>query len=103
MSATEPAELRAFRELEGLVRHLGEELAVFRKRALAAEAQLKDAGHDAPKIGHAGAPRETDLEAVNRELRRRVEHAEGRVRQLMERVRFLRQQIQASGAAAGRP
>ena len=34
-------ELASFRELELLVRHLGDELASFRRRALTAEARLK--------------------------------------------------------------
>jgi len=97
MSANEPADLRAFRELESLVRSLGEELATFRRRALAAEAQLKEAGHELPAGNSSG-----DLTAENRELRRRVEHAEQRVRQLMDRVRFLRQQIQVTNVPAGR-
>ena len=104
MSANEPAELRAFRELETLVRNLGEELAAFRKRALAAEAQLKDAGQEVPRAPRSdGAGGGGDLAAENRALRARVEHAENRVRQLMDRVRFLRQQIQlTTSVPAGR-
>jgi len=99
MSANEPADLRAFRELESLVHSLGDELTTFRRRALAAEAQLKESGREVAPAGGAHA----DVAAENRELRGRVEHAEQRVRQLMERVRFLRQQIQlTTGAPAGR-
>lgn len=107
MSANEPPELRAYRELEGLVRHLGEELAVFRRRALAAEAQLKDG---APVTAKQGASKSAalgehlaDLETENHALRTRVERAEDRVRQLMDRVRFLRQQVQlTANMPAGR-
>ena len=101
MSANEPADLRAFRELESLVRSLGDELTTFRRRALAAESQLKDSGRSGPSTG--ATPASGDLAAENRELRRRVEHAEQRVRQLMDRVRFLRQQIQlTTSVPAGR-
>jgi len=101
MSANEPADLRAFRELESLVHSLGDELTTFRRRALAAEAQLKESGREVTPAGAGGA--HADVAAENRELRGRVEHAEQRVRQLMERVRFLRQQIQlTTGASAGR-
>ncbi|HMC54985.1 MAG TPA: hypothetical protein VKH19_07440 [Gemmatimonadaceae bacterium] len=103
MSDNEPADLHAFHELELLVRNLGEELSTFRRRALAAESQLKDAGHDVPASGVAEGGGRGDLAVENRELRRRVEHAEERVRQLMDRVRFLRQQIQlTTGVPAGR-
>jgi hypothetical protein len=97
MSANEPADLRAFRELEGLVRSLGEELTTFRRRALAAETKLKETGHEIPTASVSG-----DLAAENRELRRRVEQAEQRGRQLGDRVRFLRQQIQVTSVPAGR-
>lgn len=99
MSANEPPELRAYRELEILVRHLGEELATFRRRALAAEAQLKDGGREPSKgaARSAGGDR-TDLETENRVLKTRIESAEDRVRQLMDRVRFLRQQIQLTSS-----
>ncbi len=102
MSGNEPPELRAYRELETLVRHLGEELAVFRRRALAAEAQLGDPRTRARGEGvrDHGRGRDSlsanaaDLETENRALRAQVARAEERVRQLMDRVRFLRQQVQ---------
>jgi hypothetical protein len=96
----ERQELKAFHELESLVRSLGEELAAFRRRALAAEAQLKEGGQPAAraKFGSgASGQSETDV------LRTRLAHAEERVKQMMDRVRFLRQQVQAqTGAGAGR-
>ena len=103
MSDSERPEERAFTELETLVRHLGEELAAFRRRAIAAEAQLREAGH-APR--DPGAPatgdRVAELEAENTALRARVGRAEEQVRQMLDRVRFLRQQLQTqatTGAA----
>jgi len=42
MSDSERPEIIAFRDLEQLVRHLGDELAGFRRRALLAEARVRD-------------------------------------------------------------
>lgn len=107
------AELRSFRELESLVRNLGEELATFRRRALAAETQLKEAPAPAqPKAGgrtsggtrlpaSAGVGRGAELEAENEALRVRLAGAAERVRQMLDRVRFLRQQVQLQAAGAG--
>jgi hypothetical protein len=108
MSGNERPELHAYRELETLVRHLGEELATFRRRALSAEAQLKDGpgphvGHAAKGRGAATGEKMTELETENATLKTRLDRAEDRVRQVMDRVRFLRQQLQAetTGARAG--
>ena len=91
MSAKERPEVAAFRELETLVRSLGEELAVWRRRAVQAEEKLNQpAGR-----GKGGADSETAA------LKTRLHRAEERVRQMMESVRFLRQQLLADGAAAG--
>lgn len=90
---------RAFDELETLVRHLGEELAAFRRRALSAESQLKESGHAVAGKGRSPlAERLAELEEENAELRARVTKADDRIRQMLERLRFLRQQLQ-SGAA----
>ena len=80
----------AFRELEVLVRNLGEELATFRSRAQAAEARLKAIG----ARGGDGHPEErvAQLEEENRRLRARVDGAAERTRKMLQRVRFLRQQ-----------
>jgi predicted nucleic acid-binding Zn-ribbon protein len=102
MSDNDRPELRAFRELESLVRNLGEELATFRRRALVAEAQLKESGHSGVKGKAALSDRLAELEAENETLRKRLDLAEDRVRQMTDRVRFLRQQIQQVPAAAGR-
>ncbi len=90
MSDRERPELAAFRELQQLIGHLGEELAGFRRRALQAEARLRTleegggAEAAADRLGH--------LEHENTELRRRLEAATTRTRQVLDRVRFLRQQ-----------
>ena len=107
MSDSVRPETIAFRELETLVRSLGEELAAFRRRALSAEAQLKDGagsghGKGASRTGaHAHGDRLTELETENEALKTRLDRAEDRVRQVMDRVRFLRQQLQADTATAG--
>lgn len=103
MSGNDRPDLHAFTELETLVRHLGEELAVFRRRAIAAEAQLKDSG-PAPKSVGRGAPstgKSADLETENEALKTRLGRAEDRVSQMMERVRFLRQQLQSQTQTTG--
>ena len=98
----ERPELKAFRELETLVRSLGEELATFRRRALAAEAQLKDAA-DNPVRPRSATGASSELHAENEALRTRLARAEERAKQMLDRVRFLRQQLQAqAGAGAGR-
>ena len=103
MSDNERPELRAYRELETLVRHLGEELAAFRRRAIAAEAQLKEAGHTPRGAAKGGdVDRVQELQAENDALRSRVGRAEERVRQMLDRVRFLRQQLQSQAVGAGR-
>jgi len=95
MSAKERPEVAAFRELETLVRHLGEELAAWRRRAMQAETQLKEQPSGRGKAAASGADPESAA------FKTRVHRAEERVRQMMESVRFLRQQLQSDGAAAG--
>ncbi len=81
----------AFLELEVHVRHLGEELATFRKRAHAAEARLKALGASA--AGDATAEeRVSALEAENAALRSRLAEAADKTRAMLDRARFLRQQ-----------
>ncbi|MEX2181645.1 MAG: hypothetical protein WD771_06350 [Gemmatimonadaceae bacterium] len=81
----------AFGELELLVRNLGEELSVFRKRAHAAETRLKALG--ASPAGDASAEeRLAALQDENARLRERLSQASERTRTMIDRVRFLRQQ-----------
>lgn len=101
MSGNERPELQAFRELETLVRHLGEELATFRRRALVAEAQVKESGGAGGKSRTGLGERLAELEQENAALRLRLDRAEERVRQMMDRVRFLRQQLQVDATAVG--
>jgi hypothetical protein len=100
MSDSERPEIVAFRDLEQLVRHLGDELAGFRRRALLAESRLRDleTEEQAPDVKQQRAldDRVTDLEHENAVLRARLESATERTRQMLERVRFIRQQAQKS-------
>lgn len=93
-----------FAELERLVRHLGEELAFFRRRALDAERRARElAAHPTPptpppELAAPAAPdaaataRLAALEAENADLRERLREAAERTRALADRVRFVRQQ-----------
>lgn len=90
-SDSERPELEAFDELQQLVRHLGDELASFRKRALQAEARVKTYD-SAPGAARVNPERVQRLETENADLKRRLEAARERTRQVLDRVRFLRQQ-----------
>jgi hypothetical protein len=89
-------DVEAFRELETLVRDLGEQLASYRRRALAAEDRLRhiDSTSDQPE-----APRVREriraLEQENATLKGRLDAATARTRSVLDRVHFLRQQSQA--------
>lgn len=99
MSDSVRPEIAAFRELETLVHHLAEELASFRRRALVAEARLRDLEEDGAEPERARqrelAERCTRLEQDNEAMKGRLNAATARTRQMLERVRFLRQQTQA--------
>jgi len=81
----------AFADLERLVHHLGDELASFRRRALQAEARVK-ALESSPGATRTSPERIEKLERENANLKMRLETARARTRQMLERVRFLRQQ-----------
>jgi hypothetical protein len=72
----------AFSELRELVLRVTEELATFRRRAHAAEARLREL-----EAIHASDP-----VPENAELKRRLEVATARTRELLDQVRFVRQQ-----------
>lgn len=92
MSSPARPDAQAFRELELLVRNLGEELAAFRKRAHAAEARLKAIATKGGGGDEAAEERVTQLEQENARLRARLDTAADRTRKMLDRVRFLRQQ-----------
>jgi hypothetical protein len=100
MSDSERPEALAFRELEQLVRHLGDELAAFRRRALLAEARVRDLESEEaqPDVRQQRAlgDRVNQLEHDNEVLRGRLEAATARTKAMLERVRFIRQQAQGA-------
>ena len=91
MSDSVRPEKAAFGELEQLVKHLGDELASFRRRALQAEARLKSLESTGVK-GVVSPERVQFLERENAGLTTRLEAARVRTQQMIDRVRFLKQQ-----------
>jgi hypothetical protein len=87
VSDNERPDLVAFHELEHLIHSLADEMAGWRRRAQEAEARLKAA----PPVP-AGRVNAAALEKENRELRERLDAAKARTKQLLEKLRFLRQQ-----------
>jgi len=97
MSDNEQVESGAVRELDVLVRHLADELASFRRRALTAEARLKELeAHEGGVASLELANRVAELERENELLANRLEAAGTRAKQMLDRVRFLRQQAQGA-------
>lgn len=103
MSDSVQPEVVAFRELETLVRHLGDELAGFRRRALVAEQRVRELedreGRSAGRPRRELADRCTQLEHENAGLAGQLEAATMRTRQMLERVRFIRQQTQITAGS----
>lgn len=95
-SDSERPEEEAFDELRQLIGHLGDELATFRRRAIQSEARVKaiDASAGTARVSPERVER---LERENADLKKRLESARSRTRQVLERVRFLRQQHEAVG------
>lgn len=101
MSDSVRPETTAFRELETLVRHLADELAGFRRRAMLAESRLRELeGQDAEPVMQQQrelSDRVTQLEHENAALKGRLSAATARSNQMLDRVRFIRQQAQSGG------
>jgi hypothetical protein len=95
MSDNDPTDQRAVQELDTLVHHLADELAAFRRRALVAEARLKEIeGHEHGAVNLDLAARVSNLEKENKRLQDKLDSAGVRAKQMLDRVRFLRQQAQ---------
>lgn len=91
----ERPDFRALDELEQLLRHVGEELAAWRRRSLKAEAELqeyksKGGGPAGPELLQA-RQRVIDLEVENQQLRQRIDAARERVATIESRLTFLSQ------------
>jgi hypothetical protein len=78
------------------VKHLGDELAAFRRRALQAEARVKSLESTGTK-GVVSPERVQYLEKENAGLNSRLDAARARTQQMIDRVRFLRQQHDGAG------
>jgi hypothetical protein len=92
-------------QLEVILRHVADELALWRARALKAEAELKDGGGRAPVAGKTDPEtkaRVADLEQENKALRQRVEAARGRVHDLLSRLTFLEEQARDPAGVGAR-
>jgi hypothetical protein len=102
MSSYERPDFAALDELERLLRHVGDELASWRRRSLRAEQELTDlkakggmlAGPELVQVRQ----RVADLEGENQLLRTRLEAATERVRGLIQRLAFLERDLE-DGAA----
>lgn len=92
MSDVAKPELEALADLEGVVRHLADELAAWRRRALRAEAERAEigAGHDAVTSREKVLRLERDV----REYKDRLEAARTRVGDLLKRLQFLEEQAE---------
>ena len=90
-------DLAAFHELEQLVRNLGEELAGFRRRALASESRLKLLEASNPPRDLFSHERLAAVEQENSDLRQRLAAATERTNQVVAQLRFLRQQHERAG------
>jgi predicted nucleic acid-binding Zn-ribbon protein len=98
MSDNAQADKHAIHELDTLVRHLADELAAFRRRALTAESRLKEVeSHDGGVVALDLSARVNQLEEENEKLKTRLDEAAARTKQMLDRVRFLRQQAQTGG------
>jgi len=98
MSDNAQADDHAIHELDTLVRHLAEELAAFRRRALTAESRLKEVeNQEGGAMALDLSARVNQLEEENEMLKTKLDEAAARTKQMLDRVRFLRQQAQAGG------
>jgi hypothetical protein len=101
----ERADAQVLDQLETILRHVADELAGWRARAVKAEGELKESG------GRGGAAaakpdaetrnRVADLEQENKTLRQRVEAARLRVHDLLSRLTFLEEQAREAGGNGG--
>lgn len=92
MSDSERPDVAALQELEQLIQALGDEMAAWRRRAHEAEARLRELEARTPESDPTSSPAYAALVQENQELRLRLETARQRTKQLLGRLRFLRQQ-----------
>jgi cell division protein FtsB len=101
----ERADAQVLDQLETILRHVADELAVWRARAVKAEGELKESGGRggvaAAKSDAEARTRVADLEQENKTLRQRVEAARLRVHDLLSRLTFLEEQAREAGGNGG--
>jgi chromosome segregation ATPase len=105
----ERADAQVLDQLETILRHVADELAVWRARAVKAEGELKESGGRSGGGGGGAAAksdaearnRVADLEQENKTLRQRVEAARLRVHDLLSRLTFLEEQAREAGGNGG--
>lgn len=108
-SSGERLDAVALDQLESTIRHVAEELAGWRARALKSEAEARHGVAPAsppPPVTLARAEpemrqRTAELEAENRALRQRVEATRIRVQDLLARLAFLEEQGREASGATG--
>ena len=93
-------------QLETILRHVQEELAAWRARALKAEGDLKDHPGPARATGPVrhdpeARGRASEVEQENKHLKQRVEAARVRVGELLSRLTFLEDQAREPGSGNG--
>jgi FtsZ-binding cell division protein ZapB len=90
-------------QLETILRHVADELALWRARAVKAEAELKESGGRGPvaKLDPETRGRVADLEQENKTLKQRVEAARTRVHDLLSRLTFLEEQARETAGGGG--
>ncbi len=101
----ERADAQVLDQLETILRHVAEEVAAWRARAVKAEGELKESagrgGSSAAKPDPEMRNRVADLEQENKTLRQRVEAARSRVHDLLSRLTFLEEQAREAGGNGG--
>jgi len=111
----ERADAQVLDQLETILRHVADELAGWRARAVKAEGELKETagragggggsggggGGSAAKPDAEARTRIADLEQENKALRQRVEAARLRVHDLLSRLTFLEEQAREAGGNGG--
>ena len=90
MPDSENPEFAALAALEDVIKHVSEELASWRRRALKSEGERTGLGadHDVVSLKE----RIVGLEGQNEELERRLDSARARLQDLLKRLRFLEEQ-----------
>ncbi len=91
-------------QLETILRHVADELALWRARAVKAETELKESSGRGPaaKLDPETRGRVADLEQENKTLKQRVEAARTRVHDLLSRLTFLEEQARETVGGGGR-